>query len=127
MAAPPPLASPPSDDLGPVYALAMRVLSIGFRSSAAVLTVALALALAKQEPLNHRADAFAEVVPAILDGKAAGLIDLAILLMLATPVATTLGVAVAFARAGDRRYAALTLAVLAILAVSASLALFGGD
>jgi len=123
----PPVDPSPSDDLAPVYALAMRLLSAGFRASAVVLAVGVGVAIAKQEPLNHRADAFADVIPAILDGKAAGLIDLAILLMLATPVATTLGVAVAFARLGDRRYAGLSIAVLAILAVSASLALFGGD
>ena len=111
--------------LAPVYRVAENTLTWGFRISAATLAVGLIEAVIKGEPLNHRANAFSEVIPAILDGEAAGVIDLAILLMIATPVATTLAVAIGFARLGDRLYAALSLTVLAILGVSISLALFG--
>jgi uncharacterized membrane protein len=59
----------------------------------------------------------------VLAGNASGIIDLAILWFMLTPVAATIVVAVSFWRLGDRRYALLSLAVLVILGVSIALAL----
>jgi uncharacterized membrane protein len=110
-------------ELTGIYRSAILVLTWGFRIGAAVLAVGLALALAKQEALSHEADPFRDVIPAIFDGKAVGIIDLAILCLMATPLATVLIVAVGFFRAGDRRYGAITLLVLGVLCVSVTLSL----
>ena len=110
-------------ELAPVYATAIRSLTWGFRLGAALLAVGLALAAIRREPLNHEADPFAEVVPAVVDGRAAGIVDLAILWLMATPVATVILVGIGFLRAGDRRYAVISSLVLVILGVSIALAL----
>ncbi|MBZ5727574.1 MAG: DUF1634 domain-containing protein [Acidobacteriia bacterium] len=47
-----------------------------------------------------------------------GLIQLGVLLLIATPVARVASSAYAFARQGDRLYVAITLAVLGVLAYS---------
>lgn len=116
-------APPANAELAPVYRAAIVVLTWGFRIGAAILTVGLLVALAKREDLNREVDPFSEVVPKILEGEAAGIIDLAILTLMATPLATVLVVATGFYRAGDRRYGALSLLVLAVLCVSVALTL----
>ena len=116
---PEPTDRPPDDErLAPVYRSVIAVLTWGFRIGAALLLCGLVVAAIRREPLNESADPFSEVIPTILDGDAAGLVDLAILAMMATPLATVVAVAVGFFRAGDRRYGILSLVVLAILAVS---------
>jgi uncharacterized membrane protein len=110
-------------DLVPLYSAAVAVLTWGFRLGAALLAVGIALALVRGEPLNREANPFSEVLPAVLDGRAAGVVDLAILWFMVTPVATVVVVAAGFLRAGDRRYALLSLLVLAVLGVSIALAL----
>ena len=110
-------------DLAPLYGAAIAVLTWGFRIGAALLAAGLALALVRREPLNREADPFAEVLPAVLEGRAAGIVDLAILWFMVTPVVTVIVVAGGFLRAGDRRYAVLSLLVLAVLGVSIALAL----
>ena len=110
-------------ELEPLYDAAIATLTWGFRAGAALLAGGIVLALAKQEPLERVAEPFADIVPAIRDGRAAGVVDVAILWMVATPVAAVLVVAVGFARLGDRRYVLLSLLVLAVLGVSVALAL----
>ena len=110
-------------ELAPLYAAAIKTLTWGFRLGAALLAAGLALAVVRREPLRREAEPFAEILPEILDGHAAGVIDVAILWLVAVPVVTVLVVAVGFARLGDRRYAALSLLVLAVLGVSIGLAL----
>ena len=110
-------------ELTPLYNAAIMVLTWGFRTGSALLAIGLILALARREPLNREADSFADVIPAILDGRAAGMVDLAILWLMVTPVATVIVVAGGFLRLGDRRYALLSLLVLAVLGVSIALAL----
>jgi uncharacterized membrane protein len=111
-------------ELAPIYRSTILVLTWGFRIGAALLVIGLIEAAIKDQSLGHRADDIADVPAAIWRGEAGGLIDLAILWMMATPVATVLVVAIGFARIGDRRFAALSFAVLGVLAVSISLSLF---
>ena len=127
-----PIVSPPSmvadgerraGELAPLYAAAVTTLTWGFRAGAALLTVGIVLALAQREPLNREADPFAEVIPAVLDGRAAGVVDLAILWLMVVPIGAVLVVAGGFFRMGDRRYALLSLLVLAVLGASIVLAL----
>ena len=110
-------------ELAPVYAGAIRVLTWGWRLGAALLTVGVALAVGRGEPLDHEAAPFAEVIPAVLAGRADGVVDLAIIWLMATPVAAVLVVGVGFLRHGERCYAFVSLLVLVILGVSIGLAL----
>jgi uncharacterized membrane protein len=77
----------------------------------------------KGEPIGLEADPIGDVLGAVRAGYASGIIDLAILWFMATPVVTVFVVALSFWRLGDRRYALLSLVVLAILGVSITLAL----
>jgi hypothetical protein len=123
--------TPPSGDafdervaeLSPLYAAAGRVLAWGFRLSAALLAAGLLLALVRDEPLSTQAEPLPEVIDLVLDGHGAGLVDLAIVAMVLTPVATVVALAAGFLRLGDRDYALATLVVLAILGVSVALSL----
>ena len=112
-----------TERLAPLYNEAWRIFTWGFRIGAALLALGVALALVKREPLGHEADRIVNILPAVLAGRAAGIIDLAILWFMAIPVVTVVVVAASFWRLGDRRYALLSLVVLAILGASIALAL----
>jgi hypothetical protein len=136
MSAPPPPAAPaelapvpaaPStsrpDDLASLSRAVMLLLTWGFRVGAALLALGIVLSLITRDPLNPVATPFAEVLPTVLAGRAAGLVDLAILWLMAVPVGAVLLLVVGFSRLGDRRYALICLLVLAVLGVSIALAL----
>lgn len=123
MSAPSPTVEPPEEPLAPVFRIAATVMTWGFRTGAALLVVGLALAAAKRDPLGHEVDPFLDIIPAILDGNPAGIIDLAIVVLMATPLLTVIVVAIAFQRIGDRRYAVVSYLVLAVLAISVLLSL----
>lgn len=112
-----------TERLTPLYDAAVKTFVWGFRIGAALLALGVAVALLKGEPLGREADPIAAVLGEVLAGNASGVIDLAILWFMLTPVAATIVAAVSFWRLGDRRYAALSLAVLVILGVSIALAL----
>ena len=112
-----------TEQLAPLYDLARTIFAWGFRLGAAVLLAGLALAVVKGEQINSVADPLTEVPAAVLAGRASGIIDLAILWFMATPVVTVIAVAVGFWQLGDRRYALLSLVVLAILGASIALSL----
>jgi uncharacterized membrane protein len=112
-----------TERLEPLYDAAVRTLFWGFRLGAALLALGIIAALIKREPLGHEADPITDVVAMVRAGYASGIIDLAILWFMLTPVATVIVVAASFWRLGDRRYALLSLIVLAILGASVALAL----
>ncbi|MGH2559304.1 MAG: DUF1634 domain-containing protein [Thermomicrobiales bacterium] len=112
------------DDLAPLYAAAVRSLQTGFRLGAALLAVGLVWAAIAGESLGREVDAFDEILPSLRDGHARGLIDLAILCFMATPVATVVVVTRGFSKIGDRTFTLLSSVVLAILAVSIALSIF---
>jgi uncharacterized membrane protein len=113
-----------TERLQPLYDAAVKTLFWGFRLGAALLALGIVAALIKREPLGHEADPLADVVATVRAGYASGIIDLAILWFMLTPVATVIVVAVNFWRLGDRRYALLSLIVLAILGASVALSLY---
>lgn len=110
-------------ELDPIYAAAIRSLRVGFLVGAGILIAGLVWAAIRGESLGREVDPFDEILPALGDGHASGLIDLAILCLMATPVATVFVVTRGFYKAGDRAYALLSLIVLAILGVSIALSL----
>ena len=112
-----------TERLAPLYDAAIRTFVWGFRLGAALLALGVVAALVKGEPLGREADPISGVLAEVRAGNAAGIIDLAILWFMLTPVAATIVVAFSFWRLGDRRYAVLSLAVLVILGVSIALAL----
>ena len=112
-----------TERLAPLYDAAVKTLFWGFRLGAALLALGIVVALVKREPLGREADPIPDVVAMVRAGHASGIIDLAILWFMLTPVATVIVVAASFWRLGDRRYALLCLIVLAILGASVTLAL----
>ena len=112
-----------TERLEPLYDAAVKTLFWGFRLGAALLALGIVVSLVKREPLGHEADPFADVIATVRAGYASGIIDLAILWFMLTPVATVIVVAATFWRLGDRRYALLSLVVLTILGASVALAL----
>ena len=112
-----------TERLEPLYDAAVKTLCWGFRLGAALLALGVVVALVKREPLEREADPIPDVIAMVRAGYASGIIDLAILWFMLTPVATVIVVAAAFWRLGDRRYALLCLIVLAILGASVTLAL----
>jgi hypothetical protein len=112
-----------TERLEPLYDAAVKTLFWGFRLGAALLALGVGVALVKREPLGREADPIPDVIAMVRAGYASGIIDLAILWFMLTPVATVIVVAASFWRLGDRRYALLCLVVLAILGTSVALAL----
>jgi uncharacterized membrane protein len=111
-------------ELLPIYQSAITVLSWGFRIGAATLGIGLLVAIIRQESIRTNAEAYPDILPSVFDGEASGIISLAIVVLVATPVVTVLMVATGFFRIGDRRFGLLSLIVLAVLGVSISLSLF---
>src|SRR5215210_8028545 len=112
-----------TERLEPIYDAAVKTLFWGFRLGAALLSLGIVAALVKREPLGRKADPIPDVIAMVRAGYASGIIDLAILWFMLIPVATVIVVAANFWRLGDRRYALLSLIVLAILGLSVALAL----
>ena len=112
-----------TEQVAPLYAMSIAVMTWGFRVGAALLALGIVVALVKQEPIGREADPIPEVLAQVRAGTAAGIIDLAILWFMLVPVATVVVAAASFWRLGDRRYAVLSVVVLAILGVSIALAL----
>jgi hypothetical protein len=109
--------------LAPVYAAVGRALAWGLRLSGALLAAGLLLTAFRGDSLSNRAEPLPEALKLVADGRGAGLVDLAIIAMVLTPVATVLVLAVGFFRLGDRRFGMISLVVLAILGISVSISL----
>lgn len=112
-----------TDLLAPLYNLSRTIFVWGFRIGAVLLLLGLLLAIVTGQPIGHVADPLVDIPGTVLSGNASGVIDLAILWFMATPVVTVIAVAVGFLRLGDRRYALLSLVVLIILGASIALSL----
>jgi uncharacterized membrane protein len=110
-------------ELAIVYDAARTTLTWGFRIGAAFLAAGIVVALTRQEALRSEAEPLAEIIPALFDGRASALVELAILSIISTPVIAALVIALGFFRIGDKLYGLLSLLVLAILGTSISLAL----
>lgn len=96
-----------------------KVLTWGFRLSAALLLVGIVVSAFQGEELHESVEDIPTIVGQIADGNGAGIVALAILVMIATPIASTISVVISCIRIGDQRYARIAAAVLVILFISA--------
>lgn len=112
-----------AERLEPIYASARFTLTWSFRLGAALLLVGILLAVIQRQPLDRISRGFAEVLPSVLRGEADGMVDLAILWLMLTPVVVVLIIAVGFFQLDERRYGLLSLLVLLVLGISITLAL----
>lgn len=104
--------------------LAVHVLDLGFRVSVLIMAVGLALALFRQEALPSTLEQPDEIARGIVQGQPEAVIGLGIMAIILTPFASTIAIAIAFYRQGDRRYAAIGVTVLLILLGSIGLSFF---
>ena len=100
------------------------VLRIGFRIAAALLVLGIAIALIRQESFERRTDPFSDLPSVVMDLHANGFISLAIIAIVATPVAAVATILRGFLRRGETRFAGYTAGVLAVLIASFVLSLF---
>jgi uncharacterized membrane protein len=103
--------------------LAATVLETGFRVAVVIMAIGLALAVIRQEALPSTLEEPAELVRGLGRGEASAIVGLGIISIILTPFASTLVIAIAFHRQGDRRYAAISGLVLMILLISIGLSL----
>jgi len=103
--------------------LAARVLETGFRVAVAIMAVGLILAVIRQEALPSTLEQPADIARGIVSGDPEAIVGLGIISIILTPFASTLVIAIAFHRQGDRRYALISGVVLLFLLVSIGLSL----
>lgn len=99
-----------------------RVLTWGFRASGALLLLGIAMTALQGDSLDTSLDSIPRLIERTLDGDGAGVVGLGILVMIVTPIVSTMSVVFSCLSLDDRRYAAITAAVLGILFVSAAVA-----
>jgi uncharacterized membrane protein len=100
---------------------ASRVLTGGFMVSAVLVLAGLALTAARGDSLQTSLESVPDLLDEVARGRGAGIVGLGILAMVVTPLVSTIAIIAACIRAGDRRYALITTAVLIILALSAAI------
>ncbi|MEJ7839458.1 MAG: DUF1634 domain-containing protein [Thermomicrobiales bacterium] len=102
----------------PVALAAMATLNWGFRVAATLLLIGVAISLARQDALVSELPTLGSMFGEVVDLHGSGFIGLSIFAIVVTPVVTTLSIGIGFYRAGNRRYGAMTMVVLLILAFS---------
>jgi uncharacterized membrane protein len=107
-----------------LYPKVSQVLRIGFRIAAAFLVSGIVIALIRQEPLATEVDSFSKIPGALMDLRSRAFIDLAIIVIVLTPVAAVVAIWRGFLAQGERRFANYTLGVLGVLGASIVLSLF---
>ena len=100
-----------------------RVLRTGFRIAAALMATGLLIALIRQEPLRTEVDPISKIPARLAHLKSSAFIDLAIIGIMLTPLASLVAILRSTLNSGDRRFAAYTLGVLVILCTSITISL----
>jgi uncharacterized membrane protein len=96
-----------------------RILRWGFLLSAAMLVIGLIVTAIRGESLYTSLEGLPSLFDDLIHGHGPAIVGFGILVMVAAPIAATIGTMVAFIQLGDRRYALITAAVLVILLISA--------
>lgn len=107
-----------------IYEDAIKSLHYGFYVAVALFVAGAVWSIAKRQELSETVLPFQEIPGEILDGNPIALIDLSLLALMLTPVATVILIAINFYRLDERRYALFTLLVLVTLAISIAISLF---
>jgi uncharacterized membrane protein len=104
---------------GPINRLVHSVLLVGLTISAMLLVAGLiAWGARGGAALPHSVTGPAQAVRDVGDLRPVGFFSLGLLALILTPFARVAGTVVIFLREGDRRYAAITAAVLALMIAS---------
>jgi uncharacterized membrane protein len=103
------------------------VLRYGALASALLMAlgVILAMVLGGDLAAPHRLDEFPRLLAQLGDFDPGAISELGLVILLMTPVARVVATFVEFSRAGERRYAAVALSVLAVVLYSMSFAVRG--
>lgn len=104
--------------VGPLNRLVHRVLMVGLTISATLLVAGLAVWAARGGVLPRSVTEPAQAVRDIGHLRPVGFFSLGLLALILTPFARVAGSVVIFLREHDRRYAAVTAAVLAVMIAS---------
>jgi uncharacterized membrane protein len=107
-----------------VYEGAIKSLRYGFYVAAALFVAGVVWSAAKRQALDNTILPFEKIPGQLLDGNPAALIDLSLLALMLTPVATVILIATNFYRLNERRYALFAFLVLVTLVVSILISLF---
>ncbi len=110
-------------DVDPLVSRATAVFRAGFWTSLAMLAVGVCLLVARSESLPSHLVPLEDIVSRLSQGSSESFITLGIMVMILTPIASTLTIGLTFIQRRDRRYATLTIIVLLILLLSVSLSL----
>jgi uncharacterized membrane protein len=110
-------------ELNPIFDVAAVTLRIGFLISAAFFVAGIIWSAIEREEIADHVRPIDSIPGDFASGTPMAAIDLSFLLLMLTPVITVLRIGVVFWQLGDRRYAALSLSVVAILGASLALAL----
>jgi uncharacterized membrane protein len=110
-------------ELTPVFDVAARTLRIGFLVAAAFFVAGLIWSAIEREEIADHVTPISSIPGDFADGTPMAAIDLSFLALMLTPVITVLRIGIVFWQLGDRRYAALSFGVVAILGASLALAL----
>jgi uncharacterized membrane protein len=108
---------------GGMYHDVAAVLRNGFRIAAGLMITGIVLALIRQEPLSTKVDPITDIPNALLHLHSSAFIDLAIISIMLTPLASVFAILRSFVISADRRFAAYTAGVLIILSASIALSL----
>jgi uncharacterized membrane protein len=100
-----------------------RVLKTGFRIAAAMMATGLLVALVRQEPLRTEVDPISKIPSRLIHLRSSAFVDLSIIGIMLTPLASLVAILRRMLSAGDRRFAAYTLGVLVILCASIAISL----
>ncbi len=101
-----------------LYRVMARLLSVGVTLSIALMALGFLLLAARHELERVTWLPLARVVPRVLAGDPAGILDLGVLVLFATPALRVVAAIGLFAAERQRRYVVISIVVLLLLALS---------
>jgi uncharacterized membrane protein len=107
----------------PMYHAVAQVLRTGFRIAAGLILAGIVIALVRQQPLKSEVDPISKIPDALVHLHSSAFIDLGIIGIMLTPLASVFTILRTFTARGDRTFAMYTLGVLVILSASIALSL----
>lgn len=106
-----------------LYRRIVRVTNIGFALAIGLMLAGLLVGLGTGDHVDRETDSLRDILPGALRLRAQDVVELGILVLLATPAAYVVVALLTFLRDRDRLFVAICLALLGILSLSVGLAL----